>query len=107
MLNPGLTTLMRLQMKATLRRSFRGARSAVFTSSIFSVVLLRYTHVWFAGWIGIYLALMFIQLLSTSVVLIGQSIGERSYTRPRKLVAGLLIIVLLIAVFPILRARYT
>jgi hypothetical protein len=64
----------------------RSASAALFTSAMFSLIFLRFARHWFTGWIGMFLALMFVQLFSMSIVLIGQTIGERAFTRGRKLI---------------------
>jgi Putative ABC exporter len=67
----------------------KSVAGAVFTASIFAVLFGRYTQLWLAGWLGIFLALVFQQLFSMSVVLIGQTLGERAYMRGRvTIVAG-------------------
>jgi hypothetical protein len=63
----------------------RSAFAAMFTSGMFSLIFLRFARHWLTGWIGMFLALMFVQLFSMSIVLIGQTIGERAFTRGRKL----------------------
>jgi hypothetical protein len=77
---------------------------ALFTASIFSVVFVRYAQLWAAGWLGIFLALLFLQLLSMAVVLIGQTIGERAYTRGRTAVLAGLIALVAIGMAPVLRS---
>src|SRR5262249_31312281 len=78
---------------------------AVFTASIFAVLFARYTQLWLAGWLGIFLALVFQQLFSMSVVLIGQTLGERAHTRGRVAIVGGLVAVAAIAVVPLLRSE--
>src|SRR5437773_3990536 len=64
----------------------RSALASLLTTTIFSMIFLRYTQSWLAGWLGFFLALQFLQLFSMAIVLIGQTIGERAYTRGRKFV---------------------
>jgi Putative ABC exporter len=85
----------------------KSALGAVFTASIFSILFARYTQFWAAGWLGIFLALLFQQLFSTSVVLIGQTIGERAYTRGRALLLAALVVLAVIAMAPALRSERT
>jgi hypothetical protein len=75
---------------------------ALFTASIFSVVFVRYAQLWAAGWLGIFLALVFQQLLTMSIVLVGQTIGERAYTRGRMTVLAVLTALVALAVTPVL-----
>ena len=82
----------------------KSAFGALFTASIFSVLFVRYTQLWAAGWLGIFLALIFLQLLSMAVVLIGQTLGERAYTRGRTAVLVALLALAGIAVAPLLLA---
>ena len=59
----------------------RSSFGALFTATIFSFVFLRYSQHWLGGWIGIFLALIFVQLLAMMIVLIGQTIGESAFSR--------------------------
>ena len=54
----------------------RSSFGALFTATIFSFVFLRYSQHWLGGWIGIFLALIFVQLLAMVIVLLGQTVGE-------------------------------
>ena len=58
----------------------------LFVSLVFSLVLLRYTNFWLAAFVGGFLTFLFVQLFSTAVVLIGQTVGEQAYTRTRRVV---------------------
>jgi hypothetical protein len=82
----------------------KSTAGAVFTASIFSVLFGRYTQLWIAGWFGIFLALVFQQLFAMSVVLIGQTLGERAYTRGRAAIVTGLIGLGVIAIIPFLRS---
>src|SRR5579859_7185650 len=75
-------------------------QGAVLTSLIFAMAFLAYFPWWFSTYIGIFLALGLVQLLSMSCLLIGQSIGERAYSRARKL---LFIAVAIIIALPLIR----
>lgn len=85
----------------------KSALGAVFTTSIFSILFVRYTQLWVAGWLGIFLALIFQQLFSMSVVLIGQTIGQRAYTRGRVATLAGLVGLAAIALAPLLRSGGT
>lgn len=69
---------------------------AIFTALFISVFLLRAGTWWIAVYIGAFLALLFIQFLSMTFVLIRQIVTEHAYTRLRKLL--LAAVVTLIAV---------
>jgi hypothetical protein len=58
--------------------------AALFTALIFSFVFLRWASWWIAGFVGIWLVLMFNQLLGMALALIAQWIGEQAYTRARR-----------------------
>lgn len=59
---------------------------ALFFSLCVSLVFLRYASFWIAAFVGCLLALAFVQLFSTALVLIAQTVAEHAYTRARKLV---------------------
>jgi hypothetical protein len=65
-----------------------------FTALFFSVVFLRFTTWWIAGFLGTWLALLLVQLVAMSVALVIQWIGERAYTRTRRLVVAALLVLL-------------
>ena len=70
-----------------LFRLARSALAALFTSLVFSGAFLIYIDSWLAGFIGFFLTVMFIQLWSMTFALVGQSLGERLYTRARRGIA--------------------
>jgi hypothetical protein len=57
-----------------------------FSSLLFSVIFLRYASSWFAAFAGVFLSFTFVQLFSMSLLLVGQMMAERAYTRMRMLV---------------------
>ncbi len=63
-----------------------GLVAAVFSALFFSLILLRYTSLWMASFLGAFLALVFIQFLTTLLVLVGQTLAEQVYTVARKAV---------------------
>jgi hypothetical protein len=99
LLFPGPFTRRQLLGYKIVKSSF----AAMLTSIIFSVFLLRYVQWWMAGFIGVLLSLIFLQLLSMSVVFVGQTIGERAYTRGRKLVALVIAMGALVAIIPLVQ----
>jgi hypothetical protein len=64
---------------------FVGLLSAMANAVFFLVVFLRNFQWWLAAYIGIVLSLLLVQLLSISCVLVAQIIGERAYSRARRL----------------------
>ncbi len=72
-----------------------GMARAVLVSLLLSVTLLRHSTFWIAALVGYFLTLVFIQLSSTSLVLIGQTVSQHAYTRARK--AFLLVVLVALA----------
>ena len=69
---------------------------ALITSMIFTIFLLQYATSLVPAFVGCLLTILFMQLFNMTVVLVGQTVAERAYTRARRiLVAGLLVIVAL------------
>ncbi len=72
------------------------AAASVFMSLMFSILFLRHSTMWIAAMLGYLLIMLFVQLLSMAVMLVGQTVAEHAYTRVRKLL--LLGILCLVAV---------
>ncbi|MFH1738281.1 MAG: putative ABC exporter domain-containing protein [bacterium] len=68
-----------------------GILGAVFFALFMSVFILRAATWWIAVYVGLFLSVLFVQFLSTAVVLIRQTVSQYSYTWVRKLVLGILI----------------
>ncbi len=70
-----------------------GMAGAVFAAFFFSLVFAQYARFWLAAFVGCLVTILFMQLFSTALVLIGQTVAEHAYTRARRiallLVAGL------------------
>ncbi len=62
----------------------KSAGAAMVGSLIFSCVMLSKVSHWLAGYVAIVLAMMFLQLFSMTLVLVGQSISERIFSQTRK-----------------------
>jgi hypothetical protein len=77
-----------------------GVQGAALSSLIFAMAFLAYFPWWVSTYVGIFLSLGLIQLVSMSCMLIGQSIGERAYSRLRKL---LIIMVVALIALPVVR----
>ncbi len=58
--------------------------STTFSALIFSVVVSRYVPAWGPAYLGLWLALAFIQLSTMAILLAGQSVAESAVTRIRK-----------------------
>ena len=83
----------------------KSAAGALVTATLFAGLSSRhYVQSWVAGGVGIFLSLLFLQLFSMAVVLIGETLGARAYTRTRKMVAGAIIAIGALALLPALRA---
>ncbi|HEX4125025.1 MAG TPA: putative ABC exporter domain-containing protein [Tepidisphaeraceae bacterium] len=78
------------------RRSLLGykilktALGTTITALIFSLLLLRYSASWIACFVGVWLTVQFMQLFAISVIMVGQTIGERAFSGMRRmaLIAG-------------------
>ena len=77
----------------------------LFSSVIFSVFFLPHASSWIASFVGVTLALLFIQLFSMALLLTGQMMAEHAYTRLRKAVLLAFGLVLAVALGPALAAR--
>ena len=66
----------------------KSAAAALVGSLVFSCFMLSRVYHWFAGYIAMVLAMIFLQLFSMTLVLLGQTIAERAFTRGRKNPAG-------------------
>ncbi len=64
----------------------KSALLAVITALMLSIALLRHAQWWLACFIGIFLSLLFVQVFSIAVVLAGQTIGARAYSKLRRVV---------------------
>jgi hypothetical protein len=81
----------------------RTLAGGLLSGLIMSIVLLQHASGWPAAFAGSFLAMLFVQLLTLAIVMVAQAVGERAYTRGRKLVLGLLVAALAVAVVPQLR----
>src|SRR3954469_23684794 len=73
-----------------------------FSATLLSIVLLRHAAHWGQAWAGLFLAMLFLQLVGMAIALAGQSVGERTYTRWRKALLALVLIGVGVAVLPTL-----
>jgi len=55
-----------------------------FSALIFSVVMSRHVPAWGSGYIGLWLALTFVQLMTMTILLLSQALAESAVTRIRK-----------------------
>ena len=70
----------------------------LFSAALFSVWLLPMSHFWLAMFLGVALALMFVQLFHMALSLIAATAGEHAYTRGRRIVLGVLFVAIALAV---------
>ena len=73
---------------------FVGVLGAMVSAVFFLVVFLRNFPWWLAAYVGIVLSLLLVQLLSMSCVLVAQIVGERAYSRARKLALAAAVVAL-------------
>ncbi len=73
---------------------------AVLTASILSILLMRHAQWWPACFAGVFLSLLFIQFFTITLLLSGQAVGTAAYTRFRK---GVVVLAVLLA---LLGGRY-
>ncbi len=81
----------------------KSAFAALFTATFFSLILMRFAQHWVAAWMGFFLALLFIQLVCMTIALIGQTIGERAYTRGRRVAIVIVLGAIVAIVAPLIR----
>jgi hypothetical protein len=65
----------------------------LFSATLLAIVFLRHSTGWLQAWCGLFLAMLFMHLLSMAIALVAQSTGERVYNRWRKAIVGLVIFV--------------
>jgi hypothetical protein len=70
----------------------KSALAATIGSLVFSCFMLSRVYHWFAGYVAIVLAMIFLQLFSMTLVLLSQTIAERAFTRGRKLLLALIVV---------------
>ena len=70
----------------------KSAAAAMVGSLVFSCFMLSRVYHWVAGYIAIVLAMIFLQLFSMTLVLLGQTLAERAFTRGRKWLMALVVV---------------
>jgi hypothetical protein len=81
------------------------ALGTTFTTVVFSILLLRYSPSWIACCVGIWLTIQFMQLFAMTVIMLGQTIGERAYSGTRKIVLLAIALLAILIVAPKLMAH--
>ncbi|MDP9174425.1 MAG: putative ABC exporter domain-containing protein [Planctomycetota bacterium] len=76
------------------------ALGTIFTAIVFTFILLKYCSWWLACIVGIWLTVQFMQLFAMTVMMIGQTLGERLYSAARRGAVILVLAVVAIAVLP-------
>ncbi len=77
----------------------------LFSSVIFTAVFVRFAPSVLAAFAGVFLSLVFVQLFSMSLLLVGQMMAESAYSRVRKVVLLGLGVVLAVALGPAIAMR--
>lgn len=65
---------------------------ALFGSLVIALACAAYIRWWLAGFVGIFVSVIFINAVYLNVALLGQTIAEQAYTRGRRIVGVLLLI---------------
>ncbi len=74
----------------------------VFMALIFSISFLLYLNTWLSAFVGLFVALAFVQLLALVSAFLGQIVAEQAYTRRRRMVLVLIGVLVLAAVAQVL-----
>ena len=82
----------------------KSAAGAAVTATLFSILFVRYVPSWPAGWLGIFGSLVFLQLFSMTIVLVGETVNEHIHARARVVAIAAMVVVLVISLVPVLRA---
>ena len=71
----------------------KSALAAMLTALVLSLAMIQLSSWWLAGYVGLFLTLLFVQLFSTAGVLLAQTISRRAYTTVRRvvLIAGIVV----------------
>lgn len=77
--------------------------SLFFSATLLAIVMLRHSTGWLQAWCGLFMAMLFMHLLSMAVTLVAQSAGERAYTRSRKAILAVVIVAVAAAAWPLIR----
>jgi hypothetical protein len=75
----------------------------LFLSAFVSLTMLMNFRSWLAGYVGLFLSLGMVQLVSMAAALAGQTVTESAYTRARKIIALAVVIVTLAGLADVLR----
>jgi hypothetical protein len=77
----------------------KSAAAALLGSLVFSCFMLSRVYHWYAGYIAIVLAMIFLQLFSMTLVLLGQTVAARAFTRGRKSLLALIVVAAVFAFY--------
>lgn len=78
---------------------------ALFLALLFSVWVYRFSMFWIAAYVGMFLAVWFVQLLQICIVLVLQSLTERGWPLSRKMILIVTVGILALAAFNGIRGR--
>ena len=65
--------------------------AALLTALVMSLALRRNSTLWINCYLGVFLALLFIQYLSTALLLLGQTATEQAWSRGRKIALAIVV----------------
>jgi hypothetical protein len=85
----------------------QSALSAMTVATLFSVIWLKYGGPWIAAWIGYAMTMLFSRLVGMAGTLVGQAVGERAYTRGRRVILFVLIALVAAAGWPLVREGFS
>jgi len=75
----------------------------LFSATLMAVVFLHHAAGWLQAWCGLFLAMLFLHLLSMAITLVAQSAGERVYTRSRKVIVAVVLVAVGAAAWPLIK----
>jgi hypothetical protein len=78
----------------------------LFTTIVFTAMLLRYGGSFIACFLGVWLTIQFMQLFSMMVVMIGQTVGEQLYSGGRRIIAIALAAVVICFIAPSIAGHF-
>lgn len=81
--------------------------AAGLTAAVLAVAMLRFASFWLAGYVAMFLALLLVQFLSTALVLVGQTVSQRAYTRGRRVVLIVVAVAAVVGVRAVLAGHST
>src|SRR5688572_1356071 len=90
-----------------LYKIIKSMGAAAITSAVFGTFFWSYSPGWIAGYLGAFLSLLFMQMLSIAIMLIALNITQRVLNRVRRFILASILVVLAFAIEPIIAAART